>query len=99
MQSDAQATSSVGETSPLTLTEQMDKILNIGVANSVKLEQLANRVEEIAEKTQQSFLEIKKKVEKLQLVPSDEDTKVDQMAEDLIVSNPTVVDNTNNRAI
>ena len=70
----------------------MDKILNIGIANSVKLEQLANRIEEIAEKTQKSFLGIKKKVEKLQLVPSDEDTKVDQMAEDLIVSNPTVVE-------
>ena len=102
---DARVTSTVGETKPQCVTEQMDKILNTVIANSLKLmqmeaslrsqsvtvEQLANRLKDIADNTQQSFLEIKMKFEELQLVSNSGVKKVKLPLSACLVPYQTVI--------
>ena len=89
------------------VAELLDKILNTGIANSLKLmqmeaslrsqsvtvEQLASRLEDIADNTQQSFLEIKRKVGELQQVSIAEEKKVElpPVAVASLIPNLTVI--------
>lgn len=90
------------------VAELLDKILNTGIANSLKLmqmeaslrsqsvtvEQLASRLEDIADNTQKSFLEIKRKVEELQQVSIAKEKKVELppvAVASLLIPNFTVI--------
>ncbi len=119
---DTRATSTVEETKPQCVMEQMDKILNTVIANSLKLmqmeaslrsqsvsvEQMANRIEDIADNTHPSLLvkelrcELRTEfntVKELQLVQYANVTEAKPKTMAINVTNLTVIEFYTNQAL